>query len=165
MPVVGGAVTTLVASTQVSRISLHGSYLYYAEGKRISRVLGTGGPAAALFYTPDVVTALHVTGGPQYAFLFWGEAGGAVRSSGLSGTFQSTLLNPTAGRRLKSVGFDGIYVLAIDCVEPGESTCNVRMFANTGTVTLNAGVGADCLQWDANNVFWTDVNSVKRYAH
>lgn len=165
LSIYGGAIQTLLVSSSVSRISLDPNFVYYAEGNQISRVPKAGGAPLALFVAPKVVTALYADPRPSFTYIFWGEKGGAVRSAA-PGFSAWTWQGPVAGRDVTSVGFDGTYALWIDCTQPGNSYCSVRMGTPGNTATVaGGGVGAHNLQWDARNVFWINLSNVMRYSH
>ena len=167
MSVFGGAINTLVSSTSVSHISLDASYVYYSEGARTSRVAKAGGAATALLYAAANITALYVwPASPSYTVVFWGEHGGAVRSNNAFGSAPWTWQNPIAGRDVTSVGYDGSRALWIDCAEPGNPQCNVKVQSGgVQPATINAGVGAGHLQWDATSVYWIGVPGIQRYVY
>ena len=164
MSIFGGAVQTLLASSTVSRISLDQNFVFYAEGNRINRVPKAGGLATTLFVTANVVTALYADPRPSLTYIFWGEKGGAVRSAA-PGFSTWTWQSPVTGRDVTSVGFDGTYALWIDCTQPGNSFCSVRMATTGNTATVaNGGVFAHNLQWDDHNIFWINLSQVMRYS-
>ncbi len=167
MSIWGGTITTLVSSTSVSRISLDSSYVYYAEGTRISRVPKTGGTPTAMFYASTNVTALYAwVASPSYTIVFWGEQGGAVRSNNSYGSTPFTWQYPISGRSVTSVGYDGSRALWIDCTTPGNSQCTARVQSGGVTpLTFNAGVGAGHLQWDATSMYWIGSPGIQRYVY
>jgi hypothetical protein len=167
MSIWGGPIKTLVSSTTVSHIGLDAGYVYYSEGARVSRIAKAGGAATILLYGSANVTALYLwTPVPSYTVIFWGEQGGAVRSETAFGGSRYTWQNPIAGRDVSSVGYDGSRALWIDCAEPGNTQCNVRIQSGGVTPTVvNAGVGASHLQWDATSTYWIGVPGIQRYVY
>jgi hypothetical protein len=167
LSIYGGAVQTLLVSSSVSRISLDSKFVYYAEGNGLSRLPKSGGAATGLFSAPDTITAVYARQETNSTAIFWGERGGAVRVATLLGLNTPYVFQPpVAGREVRAVGFDGIHGLWIDCTQPGNSSCSVKMrTGGSATTVLDGGVGAYNLQWDANNIFWTNVSSVMKYSH
>jgi hypothetical protein len=164
----GGAIHTLVSSTSVSHIGLDPVSVYYSEGVRISRVAKAGGAATPLLFAAANVTALYLWPAlpTSYSFIFWGEQGGAVRSYSPFGGSQFTWQNPIPGRDVTSVGYDGTRALWIDCAEPGNPQCNVSVQSGgVHPTTVNAGVGASHLQWDATSMYWIGVPGIQRYVY
>jgi hypothetical protein len=164
-PIGGGLIRTMVASAGITHMAIDSGFVYYSIGNVIARMAKTGGPATAMATASAPVTALYVwTPVPSYPVIFWGEHGGAVRSFSPQGLF--TWQNPLAGRDVTSVGYDGSRALWIDCAEPGNPQCNVRVQSGGVTPTVvNAGVGASHLQWDATSVYWTGVPGIQRYVY
>jgi hypothetical protein len=81
--------------------------------------------------------------------IYWGDAGGAVRSH---------------VRVTTSVYFDGTRVLWTDCGSSGNQ-CSVRKRqGGTTTIVSSGGVGAGNVQGDATAMFWGD-HSVRKYVH
>jgi hypothetical protein len=165
--VFGGAIHTLVSSASVSHISLDASYVYYSEGVRTSRVAKAGGAATALLFAPAKITALYVwAASPSYTLIFWGEQGGAVRSNNAFGSSPWTWQSPIAGRDVTSVGYDGTRALWIDCAEPGNPQCNVKVQSGgVQPATVNAGAGAGHLQWDPTSMYWIALPGIQRYVY
>ena len=167
MPINGGAVNTLLSSTSVSHINLDPNYLYYSSGAHISRMPKGGGAAVPVFLAPAHVAALYVwTANRSYSVVFWGEQGGAVRSVGSFGNSLYTWQNPIPGRDVTSVGYDGTRALWIDCAEPGNPQCTVRVQSGgIQPTTVEAGVGATHLQWDATSMYWIGSPGIQRYIY
>jgi hypothetical protein len=165
MPINGGAIHTLVSSTSVSHLGLDASYVYYSDGMNIRRVSKAGGAATTMFTESALVTALYIwTPIPSFSTIFWGEQGGAVRSMSPQGLF--TWQNPIAARDVTSVGYDGTRALWIDCAEPGNPQCNLKVQSGgVSPTTINAGVGASHLQWDASSVYWIGGPGIQRYVY
>jgi hypothetical protein len=165
MPVNGGTVHTLVSSPSISHIALDPNNVYYSQGASIGKVAKAGGPLGTVFTASATVTALYVWSPvPSYPVVFWGEQGGAVRSASPQGLF--TWQGPIAGRDVTSVGYDGTRALWIDCAEPGNTQCNVRVQSGGISPTVvNAGVGAGHLQWDATSMYWIGVPGIQRYVY
>jgi hypothetical protein len=178
LPVVGGTVKTLVATSSVARISLDASYLYYAEGSRISRVPKSGGAPTTVLFASNLVTALYVDA-PLFEII-WGEQGGAVRSQATSGDVihVSTYQLSIAGHDITSVGIsEDSHLLRAHwttCMQPGNTYCELRVgwsraSPSPKTVTA-AGVGAGHLQWDKSrvgvhertSVYWGNASTVRR---
>ena len=133
------------------------TFVYYGEGPRIRRVRKTGGPREIIFTAANTITALYVTApasGPT-GTVYWGELGGAVRSMPVTGGATTTYRQPSTGRTVASVGFDGSRVLWIDCQASGLTPCAVRKRQNGTTTTVSSGVPhAGHLQWDATTMYW-----------
>jgi hypothetical protein len=165
MAIGGGAIQTLVSSASVTHIALDSGFVYYSIGANIGRIAKTGGPTGTMATAFAPVTALYVwTPVPSYPVIFWGEQGAAVRSLSPQGLV--TWQGPIAGRDVTSVGYDGNRALWIDCAEPGNPQCNVRVQSGGVTPTVvNAGVGASHLQWDATSVYWIGVPGIQRYIY
>jgi hypothetical protein len=167
MSINGGTIRTLVSSTSISHLSLDPNYIYYSEGVRLHRISKTGGSDTVIFSTVANITALYAwTASPNYSIIFWGEQGGAVRSVGFVGNSPYTWQNPISGRDVTSVGYDGMHALWIDCSEPGNSQCNVSVQSGgIHPTTVNAGVGASHLQWDAKSMYWIGGPGIQRYVY
>jgi hypothetical protein len=167
MSVNGNNLNTLVSSTAISHITLDATYVYYSEGAQINRVPKAGGSITNFYSAAASVTALYAwTYNFNYSDIIWGEKGGAVRSTDNHGTFQYTWQNPIPGRDVTSVGYNGARALWIDCSEPGNSQCNASIQSGgIHPVTIDAGVGASHLQWDATSMYWIGGPGIHRYVY
>lgn len=169
MPIAGGAIQTLISfpnnAASPYQIALHAGSVYYTFGNQIRRVPKAGGTSSTLLAAPGYITDLYVHAPTGVApVLFWGEAGGAVRSLNAWG-FQYTHQEPT-GRWPVSVGFDGTRVLWIDC-DLEHFFCYVKTKGSGEAVTVAyEGSPANNLQWDASSMYWTNYDgSIKKYIH
>src|ERR1043166_6470202 len=163
----GGSQATVVQDP-ASVITLDSTFVYYGEGPRIRRVRKTGGPREVIFTAANPITALYVTapaGGPTGA-VYWGEQGGAVRSMPVTGGATTTYRQPSAGRSVVAVGFDGSRVLWIDCQTSGLTPCAVRKRQNGTTTTVSSGVDrASHLQWDTTAMYWGQTGGLMKFVH
>ena len=164
VPLAGGTVTTVRASSVITRLRVEGAYLYYGEEFLIFRKPKAGGPEGVMVSTSGRVTALHVdaAGGR----LYWGEDGGGVRSTTLApGGPQVTYQGSIAGRVVTSVGWDGTRVLWTDCVQPAVSC---RVIKKQGVITQilsSGGIGVGHLQWDAASLYWGDAGLLRKFVY
>ena len=103
--------------------------------------------------------------GLDWTYLFWGERGGAVRSSDTLGVNRYTWQVPfddPAGRIVTAVGFDGARTLWIDCTSD-LLVCSVRTHRfNTLTIETVAAL-AFRLQWDTTSMYWIVDNGIQKY--
>jgi hypothetical protein len=167
VPATGGT-QAIVVQDPTSVIALDSTFVYYGEGPRIRRVHKTGGFREIIFTAANTITALYVTApasGPT-GTVYWGELGGAVRSRPVNGGTTTTYRQPTTGRTVAAVGFDGARVLWIDCQASGLSPCAVRKRQNGTTTTVSSGVNrAGHLQWDATTMYWGQTGGVMKFVH
>jgi hypothetical protein len=163
MPIGGGAVTTLVASSGIVSVGLDVSRVYYSLGASIRSIAKGGGFSTVHATTGSTVTALHIQPGSSGTTIYWGEQNAAIRS--LGGGFVSTYQSALTGRRAWSVSFDGSRVLWTDCTYPNGNGCAVRKRQSGFTTTVaSGGVGADNVQGDASAMFFSD-SLLKKYVH
>jgi hypothetical protein len=83
----------------------------------------------------------------------------------VTGGATTTHRQPTTGRTVASVGFDGARVLWIDC-QSGLTPCAVRKRQNGVTTTVSSGVPrAGHLQWDATTMYWGQDGGLMKFVH
>jgi hypothetical protein len=165
--VAGGPQATVVQDP-ATVIALDSTFVYYGEGPRIRRVRKTGGPREVIFTATSPITAIYVTApasGPT-GTVYWGEQGGAVRSMPVTGGATTTYRQPSTGRTVTAVGFDGSRVLWIDCQASGLTPCAVRKRQNGTTTTVSSGVDhAGHLQWDTSAMYWGQTGGLMKFVH
>ena len=166
MPIAGGAIATLVSSHGTALFLIGGvdaDYLYYSVGSLIRQVPKSGGASATLITAPHVVTAIYAHAG-SVTTIHWGEKDGAVRS--LDGYLTLTHVGPNPGRNVTSVGFDGARMLWIDCAQPGDYSCDVKVKDSAGIRVVSSGCARrGNLQWDAASMYWAGGGAIHRYVY
>ena len=166
IPIGGGSITTLFHDSFVGHISLDNSFVYFGEEFLINRIPKIGSPnIATIVSTNGRVSALHVD--PNIGWVFWGEKEGGVHAMPTQfGAAVSTFQQPSAGREVTSVGWDGLRVLWSDCLEPGNTNCRIMKHQGGTTLEVIGGVvGVGHLQWDTGSLYWGDTNFLKRFVH
>jgi hypothetical protein len=153
----GGPITTLV-STPVTHIALDATSLYFTQSSAINRLPKGGGASSFVIGGQNIVTALSVDAATQ--LIFWGERGGAVRSSwggNAPHTYQTLPFSQTSvNTDITSVGFDGARVLWTECFGTSAGQCKVKVQAPSHSTTLVASAVsfAGHLQQDRQSLYW-----------
>jgi len=165
MSVAGGAITTLATGTNLLRVGLDATQVYFTAGTALKSVPKAGGAVTQQFTTASTMQALFVR--PATAsgtVIYWGEANDSVSSRPIGGAV-STYQAATSGRQAISVSFDGTRVLWTDS-NLGGSAYGVRKWqAGVTTVVASGEVGSTEVQGDATAMFWGNVSGVRRYNH
>lgn len=165
MSIGGGAITTLVAGSNIVSVGLDSTRVFYSAGTAVRSVPKTGGTSTTRVIGSTNVTSMYIHGASTNTVIYWGEQDGAVKSYPLGG---GTTIHqwPIPGRSTRSVSFDGTRVLWTDCASPGGNWCYVRKRQGGTTTTVSSGgVGASNIQGDASAMFWSDAGGLKKYVH
>jgi len=159
----GGTVTTLAETVLTSHVGLDANSVYFEAGSLIESVPKAGGLRTLLVTAYANITTFYIDAN---GYIFWGEEGGAVHEQTLDTNSVFTFQNPIAGRNVISVGLDGTHTVWIDCAEPSNDDCQVRIYDpwdGTFTVPQPPSTGANHLQCDSTSEYWSDQTGIKRY--
>ncbi len=168
MPIGGGPITTLTSDTNIGNLGLDATRVIYTSGSQVRSVSKTGSYPIVHWGAATKLTALDIFVDQYGTYASWGEAGGAVKNAQImarGAKYVLTYQDPTVGRSVTSVAFDGARMLWTDCASTGGSACAVRKYQSGRTIVVSSGgAGARNVLGDAGSMFWSD-SLPKRYVH